>query len=260
MMFTSLVFFALIIISVSGQECLFNETMCSCSFGSTQGSCYERIGAASDGTDLCSKRACDAGWTCDCVGDFFCTQANVNVFTLIDLNDFELTSSVPCELTPQRTITSAGFQLGFFHPQFSNIGLLAQDCQVFAWWLDGVLQNNFAEPTTVTGANLQTVRDSLSDWNNLPLRRGSVIGFRWRNAPYSCYNSISQLSVNGTELDTTDTSAVTHRFSNNFEDDWFSPDFVEGSNWRSPATTNFADTFGVLNTEFTNTYWRIKVL
>lgn len=85
-------------------------------------------------------------------------------------------------------------------------------------------------------------------------------GFRWKDAPYSCYNSISELNINGTIVDTTDSSVVTHRYSNVFETDWFSPDFVEGSNWLPPATTDFSDTFGEQNTEITNTYWRIKVL
>ena len=136
---------------------------------------FERTG--NDGTnELCSKRACDAGWTCDCNGDYFCTQADIPVYTLIDFNDFQLTTNVPCQLTTQRTITSSGFQLGFFHPQFSDTGLLAGQCQVFAWWLNGVLQNNFASPTTVTSANLATVKASMSDWNLLALRSGSVVG------------------------------------------------------------------------------------
>lgn len=126
--------------------------------------------------DLCAKRTCDAGWLCDCEGDYYCEQADIDVYTLIDFNDFELIVDVPCQLTSQRTITSSGFQLGYFHPQFSDNGLLDQQCQDFAWWLDGVLQNSFQTSTTVTTGNLETVKASLSDWNNLPLRSGSLIG------------------------------------------------------------------------------------
>lgn len=136
---------------------------------------YERNDVVST-PELCNRRTCDAGWMCDCEGDYFCDQADIDVYTLIDFNDFEMTENVPCQLTSQRTITSSGFQLGYFHPQFSDNGLLDQQCQVFAWWLDGVLQNSFESPTTVTASNLETVKTSLSDWNNLPLRRGSVIG------------------------------------------------------------------------------------
>lgn len=139
---------------------------------------YEVTGEA-DGVQLCAKRSCDPGWTCDCEGDYFCDQGDIDVYTLIDQNDYTLTTDVPCQVISQKTVTSSGFQLGYFHPQFSDNGLIAQQCQVFAWWLDGVLQKNFEDPTTVTTgstSNLDEVKTSLSDWNNLPLRSGSVIG------------------------------------------------------------------------------------
>lgn len=129
-----------------------------------------------DGVNVCSKRSCDPGWTCDCEGDYYCDQADIGVYTLIDQNDFDLNANVPCQLTTQRTVTSSGFQLGYFHPQFSDNGLMAQQCQIFAWWLDGVLQNSFESPTTVNSGNLADIKTSLSDWNLLPLRSGSVIG------------------------------------------------------------------------------------
>lgn len=137
---------------------------------------YERTGTSANGVELCSTRVCNAGWTCDCLGDFFCTQADIDVYTRLETSDLDLTSSVPCQITKQRTVTSAGFELGYFHPQFSDNGLLAQQCQLFVWWLDGELQDAFSDPVTVTSSNLETVKTSLSDWNNLPLRKGSVIG------------------------------------------------------------------------------------
>lgn len=129
-----------------------------------------------DNVDVCSKRTCDPGWLCDCEGDYYCDQADIDVYTLINQDDFSLTTNVPCQVTTQRTVTSSGFQLGYFHPQFSDNGLLDQQCQLFAWWLDGVLQNVFDSPSTVTNSNLADVKTSLSDWNLLPLRSGSVIG------------------------------------------------------------------------------------
>lgn len=86
------------------------------------------------------------------------------------------------------------------------------------------------------------------------------IGFRWAGAPYSCYNSISLLSINGTVTDTTNSAVVSHRFSNSFEDDWFGTDFVEGSNWNDPISSNTGDNYGSENTAITNVYWRIKIL
>lgn len=84
-------------------------------------------------------------------------------------------------------------------------------------------------------------------------------GFRWRAAPYSCYNSISLLNVNGTLLDTTYES-VTHRYTNIFEQDWYATDFVEDSNWKDHKASSTGDNYDVENTEITNTYWRIKIL
>lgn len=253
------VFFLACSVVVNAQQCLYNETMCACVFGSTAGSCYEKTGTAAT-TDLCSKRTCDAGWTCDCQGDYYCTQADIDVHTLVNPDDYLLTTSVPCTLTNQRTITSSGFQLGYFHPQFSDNGLLAGQCQIFAWWLDGVIQNDFRDNNTVTTENLATIKASLSDWNLLPLRSGSIIAFRWQGAPYSCYNSISELNVNGTILDTTDTSAVRQRYSPEFETDWFATDFVEGSNWNPSIASSTGDNYGIENNALTNTYWRIRIL
>lgn len=256
---TSLVSFLLLFSCTLAQSCFYTDTRCACSFGSSAGSCYEPSNVV-DGVQLCSKRTCDPGWTCDCEGDYFCDQGLVDVYTLLDPNDFAQDSDIPCQTTPQRTVTSSGFKLGYFHPQFSDNGLLDQRCQVFAWWLDGVLQNNFVSPVEVTTANLAEVKASLSDWNNLPLRSGSVIAFRWKNDAYSCYNSISELNINGTVTDTTDTTAISHRFTYDYEQDWFATDYVEHSTWQDPIASNTGDNYGLENTLLTNTYWRIKIL
>lgn len=129
-----------------------------------------------DGVQVCAKRTCDAGWICDCEGDYFCDIADIDVYRIIDENDRLLTSGVPCELISQTTVTSSGFKLGYFYPQFSDKGLLDQKCQTFAWFLDGVLQANFDSVESVTSSNLADVKSMLSDWNSLPLRSGSVIG------------------------------------------------------------------------------------
>lgn len=137
---------------------------------------YQQTNTDENNVTFCSKRTCDAGWTCDCDGDYYCNQEDINVYTLVNANDFALESNVECEITSQRTITNAGFELGYFHPQFSDTGLLDQQCQVFAWWLDGELQNSFGYDTEVTADNLDEVKQSFSDWNQLPLTSGSVIG------------------------------------------------------------------------------------
>ena len=100
------------------------------------------------------------------------------VYTLKDENDFAKITDVECEEVLQRTISSSGFQLGYFHPQFSDKGLLDGQCQVFSWYLNGEEMNNFGDNDVVEvdSSNLETVKASLSDWNNLPLVPGSVIG------------------------------------------------------------------------------------
>lgn len=125
---------------------------------------------------VCARRNCDPGWKCDCEGDYFCDVADIDVYTLIDQNDNLLTTDVPCQVITQQTVTSSGFKLGYFQPQFSDKGLLDQQCQTFAWFLDGVLQDSFDTLTAVSNTNLETVKTSLGDWNLLPLRSGSVIG------------------------------------------------------------------------------------
>lgn len=84
--------------------------------------------------------------------------------------------------------------------------------------------------------------------------------FRWKNEDYSCYNSISSLSINGTVTDTSDTTLVSHHFTHNFEENWFATTFAEGSGWSNPQTSNFGDSFDTENVNPTNTYWRIKIL
>lgn len=248
---------------------------------------------------LCSKRTCNAGWTCDCEGDYYCNQKDIDVYKLVNFDDYTLITDVPCQVETQKTISSSGFQLGYFHPQFSDTGLLDQECQNFVWWLDGELKNIFNTTTPVTNDNLAEVKTTLSDWNQLPIYSGSVIGkiinfffhhaissfrhlhgpanirnkiifvihilsvtsaYRWKDAAYSCYNSISLLSINGTETDTTNSALVTHHFSNDFEDDWFGTEFVEGSTWKEHIASSTEDNYGSENTDITNTYWRIKIL
>ena len=84
-------------------------------------------------------------------------------------------------------------------------------------------------------------------------------GFRWKNTSFACYNARSELNVNGTIFDTNNASLVTHRYTNNFEDDWFSTDFVENENWTEPFASDLGDTYNPSD-NFTNIYWRIQVL
>lgn len=66
-----------------------------------------------------------------------------------------------------------------------------------------------------------------------------------KGTPLSCYNGISDFSVNGTLFDTTDDTAVRQYYFNAFQNDWFATDFTVDSSWQqySGLVSNVGDTY-----------------
>lgn len=56
----------------------------------------------------------------------------------------------------------------------------------------------------------------------LHLKPGSLIAFRFKGASYHCYNSMSTFMVNGTAMDTLN-STVSTRFARGFVSSWYLP-------------------------------------
>lgn len=74
----------------------------------------------------------------------------------------------------------------------------------------------------------------------------------------SCYQKISDLTINGTVTDTSNAGMVTQRFSTVFENDWFASDFVETPDWQVPSGPT-GDTYQASD-PLTTSYWRIILL
>lgn len=116
----------LVVVSAqTGSNCVFNSTLCTCLFGSADGDCWDPV----DGNpSLCSKRVCDAGWTCDCDGDYYCHRGPVTV-SVVDPTEIE-NNPAPCTtVEDELRINMAGCKLGYFHPIISPTGFNAGKCQ-----------------------------------------------------------------------------------------------------------------------------------
>jgi hypothetical protein len=110
----------------TGSNCVFNSTMCTCLFGTTDGDCWDPI---ANTPGFCDKRTCDAGWTCDCDGDFYCHREPRTV-SLVARADADATTAACTTVNDEIRIGMAGCKLGYFHPTFSAIGFNSGQCQV----------------------------------------------------------------------------------------------------------------------------------
>jgi hypothetical protein len=110
----------------TGQNCVFNNTMCTCLFATTDGDCWNPI---ANTPGFCAKRLCDASWTCDCNGDYFCLRGPRSI-TLVSRADAGQTTAACRTVNNEIRITRAGLKLGYFHPVLSRRGYDAGQCEV----------------------------------------------------------------------------------------------------------------------------------
>lgn len=108
----------------TGSNCVFNSTLCTCIFGTADGDCWDPL---SGSPGLCSKRVCDAGWTCDCDGDYYCHRGESRV-SIVDPQDVGNNPAACTTVNDELRINMAGCKLGYFHPIISSTGFNAGKC------------------------------------------------------------------------------------------------------------------------------------
>lgn len=74
----------------------------------------------------------------------------------------------------------------------------------------------------VTEGSVQAELDKRQNNTLLQLRPGSLIAFRFKDASYYCYNSLSSFVVNGTAIDTL-SATMSARFARGFVSNWYLP-------------------------------------
>lgn len=116
-------------------------------------------------------------------------------------------------------------ELGEWDLGLSRKGLLANACNQVSVWHNGYLLGSYGNDPVVTSSNLDEEYDGRTVHKALELKPGDVLAFRFKNASYLCYNSKSELRVNGTTLDTESTGVESY-FSKGFTEGWNLPGFT----------------------------------
>lgn len=205
--------------------CRFDAEKCSCKIGAAnQGICWDRIVGQ---PGRCSRRYCQAGWTCACAGrSHVCTVGNkpVNVLT----NDADVSLSVAdCETSSRTMVSGQDISLGTLKIHISKAGVRANDCTQISWWHNGVLLGNRGVVNGISSANTATLNAELSareDHALLELRPGDLIAFRFKEGSYYCYNHLSEMVVDGTKI-TSNMNVVTSYYAREFSQGWFLPSY-----------------------------------
>lgn len=173
--------------------------------------------------------------TCDCDGDYLCHRGPTTVSLVPDVTN----NPAACTTAEEIRINMAGCKLGYFHPSISPTGFAAGACQNWVWWLNGdPPQNIFTNSDNQANGDL----NALTQWNDLPLKPGDVLAFRWRDEWEECYMQFTELSVNGTVINTMDPTATRHVFSEDFVTGWPEVGF-DDSSWSAPVLPLNTDSF-----------------
>lgn len=176
--------------------------------------------------------------TCDCDGDYYCHRGPTAV-SIVDAANINANPAPCTTANDEIRINMAGCKLGYFHPAVSATGFAQGECQNWVWWLNGnPPQNIFTNSDNQANGDL----NAMTQWNDLPLKPGDVIGFRWKDEWEECYNQFSELSVNGTVINTQDSTAVRHVYTNDFATDWTEKGF-DDSAWSAPNLPINVDSF-----------------
>lgn len=227
-------------------DCMYGDDQCSCKIGSGEsGVCLDLI-SGSDNNDMCKARYCKSGWTCACQGRTdLCNMTEVQARIPGGTSGSAPIRQAVGEMIPchKETRMSAGSRgkliLGSFLPKYSRKGLLNGNCKHLAWWVDGNMIRSYGTEE-VSADNVDEILNARANNTRFPLRPGSVIAFRFKNASYHCFNSFATVLVNGTKLDTNNPT-VKVRFSRAHKLNWFAPDanIVYAEDESTAAVTDF---------------------
>lgn len=227
-------------------ECIYDNDECSCKFGdATSGICLDLVNGT-DESGTCQTRYCRAGWTCSCHGRTNLCSLTEKSARIRDgtgsgpANRQVVGDTTPCH-SENRLHAGNGerLMLGTFFPSYSRKGLLDGQCKQLAWWVDGTLIEVYGNEE-ITESNVDEEMERRANNTLFPLRPGSVVAFRFKQASYFCFNSFATLEVNGTAVDT-NSPKIRTIFSREHVHNWFATDanltFAEDE--LTAATTDF---------------------
>lgn len=205
--------------------CRFDSEKCSCKMGAAnQGECWDKV-AGQPGR--CSRRYCQAGWTCACAGrSHVCTVDSKPVSVLKNDADSFL-SVADCETSSRTMVSGQDISLGTLKIHISRAGVKANDCTQISWWHNGVLLGNRGTVNGISEADDATLNAELfarEDHSLLELRPGDLIAFRFKEGSYYCYSHFSEMVVNGAQI-TSSMDVVTTHYTREFSEGWFLPSF-----------------------------------
>lgn len=201
--------------------CRFDEDKCSCKIGdANQGSCWDKIVGQ---PGRCTKRFCNAGWTCACSGRTHVCNKGLKPVNIVSDDDASK-STADCQTASRAMVASQDISLGTFKIHLSRSGVLANDCAQIAWWHNGILLGNRGTDSGMSEATVDIELAARRDHSLLELRPGDVLAFRTKEASYYCYKHFSEMVVNGTSL-TTNMASVETYYAREYTTDWFLPTY-----------------------------------
>lgn len=202
--------------------CRFDEDRCSCKIGeANQGTCWDKITGQ---PGRCTKRFCNAGWTCACGGrTHVCYTGSRPVNTLVNPSDVSK-STADCQAGQRSMVTSQEISLGTLKIHLSRKGMQVNDCAQIVWWHNGVVLGIRRTDPGMSEATVDAELGVRQDHSLLELRPGDLIAFRIREGSYYCYKHFSEMVVNGTSVNTNMASITTH-YARGYTTDWFLPSY-----------------------------------
>lgn len=209
--------------------CVYDKSECSCKLGDAKsGICLDLV-SGTDGSGTCKTRYCKSGWTCSCHGRTNLCGMKEGKAHIRDTTGGRSTvrraigDIVPCHSEGKLSAGSGvRLKLGSFFPKYSRTGLLDGQCKQLAWWVDGELVEVYGKEE-ISEDNIDEEMFRRANNTLFPLKAGSVIAFRFKQASYHCFSSFASIVVNGTRLDTNNPT-VKIRFNRAHVPNWFAPD------------------------------------
>lgn len=177
--------------------CRFDVGWCSCSDKAQGGgTCWTR-----EPNGKCTSRKCKGGWSCLCVGrTHLCKteERQVLVGTTEALASLpgQVMTSVQCSMKTRNLVTSPELRLGSLLISISQKGVLANNCNEFAWYLNGEQMGFYPSLPEVSTATVNDAQLERGYHSLLELRDGDIIAFRFRKASYYCFTGLVDINHN----------------------------------------------------------------
>lgn len=116
-------------------------------------------------------------------------------------------------------------ELGEWLLSLSRKGFSANACGQISLFHNGEALAEFTNNTVITPANVDDEFDKRTMHEHVELQTGDLLAFRFKDASYYCYNSLSGFTVNGNVLDTTTVGIKSH-YATKYSPGWHLPSFT----------------------------------